>query len=177
MKNQQPTNWPMEWIPWKFTTSSDDNVQAESIIAFTLMKRTFHNEKYKTWIWESLYSIDIIIKDMLTEINGINQSSSKSVTIELSDEEYNLINKLVIDGLFLSSSDFVREAMLEKLRNMDVIHLRDIPYEQQEKEIIEYAKTHDVFDALDIADALKLDVFEVNEIMAKLIKENVLEEL
>ena len=114
---------------------------------------------------------------MSSEINGINQSSSKSVTIELSDEEYNLINKLVIDGLFLSSSDFVREAMLEKLRNLDVIHLRDIPYEQQEKEIIEYAKTHDIFDALDIADALKLDVFEVNEIMAKLIKENVLEEL
>ena len=60
---------------------------------------------------------------------------------------------------------------------MDAITLRDIPYEQQKEEIIDYAEKHRVVDALEIADELKLDVFEVNEIMVELIKEGILEEL
>ena len=112
---------------------------------------------------------------MLTEFNDINQSS-RFVKIELSEEEYDSIDELVRDGLFLSISDFVRHALSEKLENMEVIYLRDVPYEQQKEEIIEYAKKHDVFDALEIADALKLDVFEVHEIMMELVDDGVLDE-
>ena len=43
---------------------------------------------------------------------------------------------------------------------MGPITLRDIPYEQQRKEIIDYAKSHDDFDAIDVSDELLLDVFE-----------------
>ena len=107
----------------------------------------------------------------------INQSSDKSVTIVLSDEEYESVSKYVCDESFQSISDFLKEAMSEKLMNTNAINLRDISSKQKENEIIEYAKAHGDFDALDIADALKLDVFEVNEIMVKLIKDNVLEEI
>ena len=43
--------------------------------------------------------------------------------------------------------------------------------------IIDYAEIHDVVDALEIADSLQLDVFEVNEIMSELIDEGILREL
>lgn len=38
-------------------------------------------------------------------------------------------------------------------------------------------REHEVADALEIADALRLDVFAVNDIMAELIKQGILEEL
>ena len=43
--------------------------------------------------------------------------------------------------------------------------------------IIDYAEINGVVDALEIADSLHLDVFEVNEIMVQLINEGILEEL
>ena len=42
---------------------------------------------------------------------------------------------------------------------------------------IDFAESNGIVDALEIADALQLDVFEVNEIMVQLIKEGILEEL
>ena len=60
---------------------------------------------------------------------------------------------------------------------MEAITLRDIPYKQQKEEIIDYAEKHRVVDALEIAEELRLDVFDVNDIMVELIKEGILEEL
>ena len=87
------------------------------------------------------------------------------------------INSLVCDGFFLNEEDFIRESVREKLRNMEAITLRDIPYQQQKEEIIDYAEKHRVVDALEIADELLLDVFDVNDIMVELIEEGILEEL
>ena len=43
--------------------------------------------------------------------------------------QYDKINKLVADGLFLNSADFVREAIREKLKTYDeVVILRELPY-------------------------------------------------
>lgn len=60
---------------------------------------------------------------------------------------------------------------------IDTIVIKDIPYEEKREKIIDYAELNGVVDALEIADALQLDVFEVNEIMVQLIKEGILEEL
>lgn len=57
------------------------------------------------------------------------------------------------------------------------LHIKDLPSDEQRKRIIDYAELNGVVDALEIADALRLDVFEVNEIMVQLIKEEILEEL
>ena len=62
------------------------------------------------------------------------------------------------------------------------LYVKDMPYEEKREKIkrekiIDYAELNRVVDALEIADALQLDVFEVNEIMVQLIKEGILEEL
>ena len=114
---------------------------------------------------------------MITEINEKEQPSCETVSAKLPEQEFKKINDFVSDGLFLNEEDFVRESIREKLRNMEVITLRDIPYEQQKEEIIDYAEKHRVVDALEIADELHLDVFDVNDIMVELIKEGILEEL
>lgn len=104
---------------------------------------------------------------------------SKSIGTKLPEQEYNKIINFVEDGLFLNTADFVREAIREKINNMEEIVLRDIPLSQQRTEIIEYAKEHknEILDADIIANALRLDVFEVDDIMTELIKEEILEEI
>ena len=57
------------------------------------------------------------------------------------------------------------------------LYVKDLPYDEQREKIIDYAELNGVVDALEIADALQLDVFEVNEIMIELIKEGILEEI
>jgi len=96
---------------------------------------------------------------------------SKSVSTKLAEQEYNKINDLVMNGLFLNSADFVREAIREKLKTYDnEITLRQIPHVQMKEEIIDYVKKNPGVDAVDIADDLLLDAFEVNEILVELIK-------
>lgn len=114
---------------------------------------------------------------MLTQKSMLTQTSSKSLSIKVSQQDFDKINELVDDGLFNNVEDFLSEAIVEKLDDMEPITLREIPYEQQRKEIIEYAKTHGDFDAVDVCDELLLDPFEVSDIMVELIKEGILEEL
>ena len=114
---------------------------------------------------------------MLTQNAMLAETSSKNLSIEISQQDFEKINDLVDDGLFNNVDDFLTEAINEKLGDMEAIAIRDIPYEQLRKEIIAYAKSHDDFDAIDVSDELLLDVFEVNDIMVELIKEGILEEL
>ena len=57
------------------------------------------------------------------------------------------------------------------------LFLRDLPFKETKSMIIDYAETHEIVDALEIADALQLDVFEVNALMKQLIKEGILKEI
>ena len=106
-----------------------------------------------------------------------NESSSKTISTSVSQRDFDRIEGLVADGLFSDCNEFFKEAIIEKLGGMEPITLRDIPYSQQRDEIIKYAEEHGEVDALEISDALLLDVFEVNDIMVELIKEGILEEL
>ena len=56
------------------------------------------------------------------------------------------------------------------------ITLRDIPKGQRKKEILEYAKTHDVLDSWDMAEDLRLEIPEVEEILEELTKEGLIDE-
>ena len=97
--------------------------------------------------------------------------------ITINDE---LMDKLQMecDKTGLDVVDLVENILSNVLDGMDdELTLRDVPFSQQRKEIIDYMKKHDVADALEIADALRLDVFTVNEIMADLIRQGILEEL
>ena len=48
---------------------------------------------------------------------------------------------------------------------------------QMKQEIIEYVKKHPEVDAVDIADDLLLDAFEVNDILVDLIKDGIIGEV
>ena len=103
---------------------------------------------------------------------------NKSVGTKIPQKEYERINELVQEGLFLNAADFIRVAIRDKLQAYDnPITLRDIPYEQQREEIIEYIKEHPNVDAVDIADELLLDAFEVNDIIVELLKEGIIGEV
>jgi len=103
---------------------------------------------------------------------------SKSVSTKLAQQEYNRINELVAEGLFLNSADFVRESIREKLKTYDEeIVIRNISYIQMKEEIINYVKKNFEVDAVDIADDLLLYAFEVNKILVELIKEGILGEV
>ena len=109
---------------------------------------------------------------------NVQQPISKSVSTKLDEQEYNRINELIADDLFLNSADFVREAIREKLKTYDeVVSLREMPYMQMKQEIIEYVKKHPEVDAVDIADDLLLDAFEVNDILVDLIKDGIIGEV
>ena len=105
------------------------------------------------------------------------QPSCESVSVKLPKEDFDKINDLISDGFFSNEEDFLKTAIRERLGNTEEITLTDIPYEHQKEEIIDYAKKHKVVDAVEMADELLLDVFEVNDIIAELIEEKILEEL
>lgn len=52
--------------------------------------------------------------------------------------EIGQINKLVETGLYLNPSDFIRDAVREKLAAIKVIPYRDVDYETAKKEVAGY---------------------------------------
>ena len=56
------------------------------------------------------------------------------------------------------------------------ITLREIPREQQREEILDYCKSHDTIDSSEIAFELRLESYEVNEILEELKNENMIDD-
>lgn len=111
---------------------------------------------------------------MITKTKTIPSRSNKTIGTKVTEKEYNKINELISEGLYLNSADFVREAIRDKLKSLNEITLRDIPKQQQKNEIIAYLKEKGVADALEVSEALLLDIFDVNNIMIELKNEGIL---
>lgn len=111
---------------------------------------------------------------MITKTKAIQSRSNKTIGTKVTEKEYNKINELISEGLYLNSADFVREAIRDKLKSLNEITLRDIPKQQQKNEIIAYLKEKGVADALEVSEALLLDIFDVNNIMIELKNEGIL---
>lgn len=111
---------------------------------------------------------------MITKTKTIQSRSNKTIGTKVTEKEYNKINELISEGLYLNSADFVREAIRDKLKSLNEITLRDIPKQQQKNEIIAYLKEKGVADALEVSEALLLDLFDVNNIMIELKNEGIL---
>ena len=78
--------------------------------------------------------------------------------MRLAKADYDMIQKLVEAGLYRSSADFLREAVRDKLRTMEIISLRDVDLKTAEKMIIEYLKKHPGSRFVsEIADALGIE--------------------
>jgi len=98
-------------------------------------------------------------------------STGKVVGAKLTRNEIEQINKLVEAGLYLNPSDFIREAVREKLQSIKVIEYRDVDYETAKKEVAGYFQMKGEAYASDASTDLQLDYDLVCKIMDDLEKE------
>ena len=97
--------------------------------------------------------------------------NSKTIGTKLTKIEHEEISDLVDAGVFLSGSDFVREAIRDKLKSIKVIKNRDIDYDTAKKEILGYYKSYEKAYISQVAEDLELDLKLVSIIINDLIKE------
>lgn len=96
--------------------------------------------------------------------------------VDLTEVEREL--NFIVEKLKVSKAEAIREAIryyAEELRGLEVVELRDIPREQAKKEIAEYIKGKERVWADEIADALRLDLSLVNDILMELWSEGYVE--
>src|SRR3989338_2622576 len=78
------------------------------------------------------------------------------VSARLSPKELEEIEKLVEEGFYMNTADFVKTTVREKLESIKVISVRDVSKEKAKKEVIEYLRNNKRTYPSDIADALQL---------------------
>lgn len=89
--------------------------------------------------------------------------------------ELEKIRNLVEAGAYLNSSDFVRDAIREKLSSIEVIRLRDIDYKTAKKEVLGYYEKFREAYPDEAANELGIGVEMVMRIVGELIKEKRME--
>ena len=97
--------------------------------------------------------------------------TSKPIATKLPPLEIQEINELVESGMFISSADFVREAIRDKLKSIKLIKNRDIDYDIAKKEVLGYYKSYSEAYISQVAEDLELDLELVSIISNDLIKE------
>ncbi len=96
--------------------------------------------------------------------------------VDLTEVEKEL--NLIVEKLKVSKAEAIREAIrhfAEELKGIEVVELREIPKEQAKKEILEYIKGKDRVWADEIAEALRIDLSLVNDILMELWSEGYVE--
>ena len=96
--------------------------------------------------------------------------------VDLAEVEEEL--KCITEKLRVSKAEAVLEAIrfyAMELKGFEIVELRDVPKEQARDEIIGFIKGKERVWADEIADALRLDLTFVNEILKKLWEEGYVE--
>lgn len=114
------------------------------------------------------------ITSMGTDIGPVSRPG-KVVGAKLTPNEIGQINKLVEAGLYLNPSDFIRDAVREKLAAIKVIQYRDLDYETAKKEVAGYFQMKGEAYASDASTDLELDYELVCNIMDDLEEEGKME--
>lgn len=89
---------------------------------------------------------------------------------KITRNELKQIQDSIDPGVYLNSSDFVREAIRDKLAAIKVIKCRDVDYETAKKEIIGYFQRKGEAYPDEISEDLELDFDLVRQITAALLK-------
>lgn len=95
--------------------------------------------------------------------------------IKISAVELEQIKKLVSSGVYLNTSDFVRDAIRDKLAAIKTIKYRDIDYDTAKKEVMGYFQERGEAYPSDIEEDLELDYKLVCQIVEELKREGRLE--
>ena len=99
------------------------------------------------------------------------QKENDLVSARLSSREVEAIERLVEEGFYMNTADFVRMAVREKLESISVINVRNVSEEKAKKEVLDYLKNNKKAYPSDVADALQLDFDMVLSIVKELITE------
>lgn len=99
------------------------------------------------------------------------QKEGGLVSARLSPREIEMIEKLVEEGFYMNTADFVRVSVRDKLESIKVIDIRNVDRDKAKEEIIEYLVENRKAYPSDIADALSLDFDLVLEIVKELSRE------
>jgi Arc/MetJ-type ribon-helix-helix transcriptional regulator len=102
---------------------------------------------------------------------------SVQISSRLPRKFLSVIESLVKEGYYLSASDFVREAVREKLEGVKEIRLREVPLKEIKEEIYRYLEQNPDSYPYDIANELRLELSLVHEALVELKKEGKAEEV
>ena len=105
----------------------------------------------------------------------VEETENKAVETKLTQREISEIHDLIEMGIYISISDFVREAIRDKLRAIKVIKVRDINYKEAKNEVLSYYRTYKEAYPHEVADELELDYDLVWKITEELKEEKRLE--
>ena len=122
-----------------------------------------------------IYKLVLTNKKYMGADVGIVGSIGKVVGAKLTRNEIDQINKLIEAGFYLNPSDFIREAVREKLAAIKVIEYRDVDYKTAKKEVAGYFQMKGEAYASDASTDLQLDYELVCNIMDDLEKEGKME--
>jgi Arc/MetJ-type ribon-helix-helix transcriptional regulator len=103
--------------------------------------------------------------DMGADVGTVEGSVGKVVGAKLTRNEIGQINRLIEAGLYLNPSDFIRDAVREKLAAIKVIEYRDVDYDTAKKEVAGYFQMKGEAYASDASTDLQLDYELVCKIM------------
>ncbi|MFH1586537.1 MAG: hypothetical protein ABID38_01620 [Candidatus Diapherotrites archaeon] len=102
---------------------------------------------------------------------GNTKKESKTVGTKLTHMEYEKVQNLVDAGMYLNVSDFIRDAIREKMDGIEIIKLRDIDYKTAKKEILSYFEKYNEAYTDEAANDLGIDLETAFKITGELIKE------
>ena len=101
---------------------------------------------------------------------------SQAAGTRLAEKTEQEIEKLVSQGFYMSRSEFIRDAVREKLTSFRVIQLREgVGSEQAKREILDYVREKGKAWTSEIADDLRLDLDLVRHVLDELQREGELE--
>ncbi len=96
---------------------------------------------------------------------------AKMAGVKLTPIEHEKIHNLVESGAYLGVSDFMRDAVRDKLDSIESVKLRDVDYKTAKKEVLGYYEKYPESYPSDIANTLGIDLELVYKIVNELVKE------
>lgn len=124
-------------------------------------------------ITEMFFNLFNILKRMM----DVARSEGHVIGSKVSAWELEQIKQLVSSGVYLNTSDFVRDAIREKLAAIKTIKYRDVDYKTAKKEVMGYFQERGEAYPSDIEEDLELDYNLICQIVEELKREGRLEVL
>lgn len=101
----------------------------------------------------------------------VKSKGAKMIGVKVTPLENKKIHKLVEAGVYLNTSDFMRDAVRDKLEDTEVIYLREVDYKTAKKEVLAYYKKFREAYPDEAAEDLRIDAKLVFKITGELIHE------